>query len=179
MLKIKELFSTVPDYMTGLFDGAEYPWELLPTLRGFIDGLVLMTCGEDFSLYNLFFDFLDDRPIRENNRSACIFMKHFDVNLCLPRIEFEDATVLNHSRIIRNLSCEKLLRQLLYKDPKDALYRFFGLSALFSVLTNILESEQNGKKKNRPVEPILEYIKTNPEKDLSADALSSPFTLLS
>jgi len=40
MLKIKELFSTVPEYMTGLFDGAEYPWELLPTLRGFIDGLV-------------------------------------------------------------------------------------------------------------------------------------------
>ena len=35
----------------------------------------LLPCGEDFSLYNLFFDFLDNRPIKENDSNTCIFMK--------------------------------------------------------------------------------------------------------
>ena len=60
----------------------------------------LLPCGEDFSLYNMFFDFLDDRPIKENKPPNCVFMKYYDTRLCLPRIEFEDAAILNKSGII-------------------------------------------------------------------------------
>lgn len=136
----------------------------------------LLPCGEDFSLYNLFFDFLDDRPIKEGNRNTCVFMKYYDAHLCLPRLEFEDAAILNQSGIVRNISCEKALKPLLYITPTDDLYCFYGKSALFSVITDILASKQKSIKKRRTVEAILEYIKTNPEKDLSGDVLAKLFS---
>lgn len=136
----------------------------------------LLPVGEAFSLYNLFFDFLEDRPIKESNRNACIFMKHYDAQLCLPRIEFEEAAVLNESGIIKNASLEKVLKALLYRDPTDPLYGFYGKAALFSVVSELLSLEQKKAKKRSTAERILEYIKTNPEKDLSGDALSKIFS---
>ena len=136
----------------------------------------LLPCGENFSLYNMFFDFLDDRHINENERNHCVFMKCYDAQLCLPRIAFEDAEILNKSGIIKNISCEKALKPLLYMTPTDDLYCFYGKSALFSVITDILASEQKSKKGSHTVERILDYIKTNPEKDLSGDALAKLFS---
>ena len=136
----------------------------------------LLPCGEDFSLYNLFFDFLDDRPINENNRNHCVFMKYYDARLCLPPLEFEDAAILNKSGIVRKTSCEKTLKLLLYTTPTDTLHCFYGKSALFSVITDILASEQKSKKGSHTVERILEYINTNPEKDLSGDSLAKLFS---
>lgn len=136
----------------------------------------LLPCGEDFSLYNLFFDFLDDRAIKESISNSCVFMKYYDSHLCLPRVEFEDADVLNKSGIIKNISCEKALRSLLQKDRADALYGFYGRAALFSVITDILSAEQGNKKKSSTVEKILEYIKNNPERALSGDELSKLFS---
>ncbi len=136
----------------------------------------LLPCGEDFSLYNMFFDFLDDRHIKEKKFQNCVFMKYYDEHLCLPMIEFEDADILNKSGIIKNISSEKALRTLLCKDPADALYRFYELSALFSVIADLLSSAPNNIKKNSTVEPIIEYIKSNPEKELSGDALSKIFS---
>ncbi len=136
----------------------------------------LIPCGEDFSLYNMFFDFLDNRQAKENKRKNCVFMKCYDARFCLPRIEFEDADILNRSGIIKNLSSAKALRSLLYKDPADALYRFYELSALLSVIADILASEPKNEKKSSTVEPILEYIRSNPENDLSGGALSSLFS---
>jgi len=136
----------------------------------------LLPCGEDFSLYNLFFDFLEDRPVEENKRNNCVFMQYYDERLCLARIEFEDATVFNESGIIRSTSCEKALKSLLYRDPADSLYYFYGLSTLISVIADILDSEQKNEKKGSTVEPILKYIRGNPEKDLSGDALSRLFS---
>ena len=136
----------------------------------------LLPCGEDFSLYNLFFDYMDDRPIKENKVQSCVFMNNYDTRLCLPRIEFEDAAVLNKSGIIKNVSFEKTLRTLLCKKTADELYRFYELSAMFSVIAEILSSESKNKKKNPTVEPIIEYIRSNPEKDLSGDALSGVFS---
>ena len=46
--------------------------------------------------------------IKENNRNACVFMKYYDTELCLPRIKFEDAAVLNKSGIFRNFSIKKM-----------------------------------------------------------------------
>ena len=135
----------------------------------------LFPCGEDFSLYNLFFDFLDSRPVRESDRNNCVFLKYYDESLCLPQIAFEDATVLNQSGIFKNIS-EEPLKSLLYRSPTDALYDFYGLSALFSVISDMLTSERDNAKKHSSAEPILEYIKTHPEKDLSGDALSKLFS---
>lgn len=135
----------------------------------------LLPCGEDFSLYNLFFDFLNDRPIKESDRNSCVFINNYVERLCLPRIDFEDATILNKSGIVRSISCEKALKPLLCAAHTDAHYCFYGKSAIFYVIAAILSSEQRSKKKSRAVERILEYIKTNPEKDLSAEVLAQLF----
>lgn len=136
----------------------------------------LLPCGEDFSLYNLFFDYLDDRQIKESKPKTCVFMKNYNAHLCLPRIEFEDADILNKSGIIKNVSSEKVFKSLLLKDPSDGLYRLSELSALFFIIADFLSSEQKNIKKKSTVEPIVEYIKSNPEKDLSGDALSKMFS---
>lgn len=136
----------------------------------------LLPCGEDFSLYNLFFDFLDDRITNEKRYSACVLTQGFDASLCVPAINFEDAAALNESGIFKNLSCEKLLRELLYKDRTDATYCFYGRAALFSVISEMLSTVQRNKRKSGATEQILEYIKTNPEKDLSGEALSGVFS---
>ena len=136
----------------------------------------LLPCGEDFSLYNLFFGFIDDRHLKENRPDTCVFIKEYDARCCLPRIKFEDAPILNKSGIIKSVPGKNSLISLLCKDPADALYGFYSLSALFSVITGILASEEKNKKKGTAAEPILEYIRTNPEKDLSADALSKMFS---
>ena len=136
----------------------------------------LIPCGEDFSLYNLFFDFRDDRPKKEGIYGSCVFMKHYDSSLCLPEIEFEDAPILNRSGIIKGASCEDALRSLLCKSPDDALYGFYATSALFSVIESILTHEQRSKKADSQAEEILEYIRKNPEGDISGEALSKLFS---
>lgn len=39
-IAVRDLFAEIPAYMQPLFDGAEYPWELLPRIRSFIDRLL-------------------------------------------------------------------------------------------------------------------------------------------
>ena len=83
---------------------------------------------------------------------------------------------MNESGIFRNTSCEKPLESLLYKDRTDATYCFYAKAALFSVIADLLSSVQENKRKKGVTEEILEYIKTNPEKELSGDALSRLFS---
>lgn len=132
----------------------------------------LLPCGEDFSLFNLFFDFLDDRFVKSVKYSECVFMNRYDPRLCLPKIAFEDAELLNQSGVIRKISCGGGLKDLLRRDPADPLYGFYGQSALFSLFASALASAQ----KNSAKEPILEYIQSHPEEDLSGDALSKRFS---
>lgn len=136
----------------------------------------LLPCGEDFSLYNIFFDFLDDRPIDEDKRNGCVFMNCYNASACLPRLNFEDADVLNKSGTIKNVSCYKILKLLLSLDSKDAHYPFYSRAAIFSVITDMLVADGENEKKSTAVQRLLEYIKSNPESDLSGEALSKIFS---
>ncbi len=40
LVKISELYGPVPAYMEGLFEGCEYPWELLPKIKDYVSRLV-------------------------------------------------------------------------------------------------------------------------------------------
>ena len=136
----------------------------------------LLPCGEDFSLYNLFFDFLEDRITNQKSCSACVLTQRFDASLCIPAIDFEDAAPLNTGGIFQTRSCEKRLRELLYQDRADATYCFYARAALFSVIADLLSGVQSNQPKNGAVDQILNYIRTNPEKDLSGEALSGVFS---
>ncbi len=50
-VRISELFSHMEPHLAPLFEGCEYPWELLPKISGFLQGL-LSTPPEGFSLYS-------------------------------------------------------------------------------------------------------------------------------
>jgi transcriptional regulator GlxA family with amidase domain len=91
-------------------------------------------------------------------------------------VEFEDAPVLNRSGILKNVTANRILRSLLYKDPSDALYSFYGRAALLSVITDLLLATQETEKKHATVQQILAYIRHNPESDLSGEALSRVFS---
>lgn len=40
LVKIKDLYSSVPDYLQPLFDSCEYPWEMLPKIKDYILSLI-------------------------------------------------------------------------------------------------------------------------------------------
>ena len=40
LVKTKELFTSQPDYIAPLFEGCEYPWEILPKIKGYVKDLV-------------------------------------------------------------------------------------------------------------------------------------------
>ncbi|MBQ9132733.1 MAG: helix-turn-helix transcriptional regulator [Clostridia bacterium] len=136
----------------------------------------LLPCGKDFSLYNLFFYFRDDHTDYENRYQNCVFIQYFDPDFCLPRINFEDASVLNQSGIFRNLSIEKNLRTLIYKYRTDEFYCFYGKAMILSLIADMLTSTNRTKRECSVAQRIMEYIRLNPEKDLSGDALSNEFS---
>ncbi len=39
-IKIKDLYSNITPYIAPLFEGAEYPWEILPNIKAFITALI-------------------------------------------------------------------------------------------------------------------------------------------
>ena len=49
-IKTAELFASVPPYIAPLFAGAEYPWQILPKLKGYIEAL-LCDIPKGFSLW--------------------------------------------------------------------------------------------------------------------------------
>ncbi len=40
LVKTKDLYASQPEYLTELFDSCEYPWEMLPKLKGYIQALI-------------------------------------------------------------------------------------------------------------------------------------------
>ena len=51
MVKIVELFSSIPDILEPLFRGALYPWEILPAIKGYIEAL-LENPPKGYTLYS-------------------------------------------------------------------------------------------------------------------------------
>jgi AraC-like DNA-binding protein len=136
----------------------------------------LLPSEEAFSLYNLFFNFCDESNAYSDKYNYCIFKEQFDRSLCLPKIDFENAPVLNRSGIFKNIFLDKKVKSLLYMDRSDAIYSFCARSILFSIIANMLTAARKIKGKSSAVLRILQYIRSNPEKDLSASALSKLFS---
>lgn len=40
LVKTKDLYASQPEYLKELFDSCEYPWEMLPKLKGYIQALI-------------------------------------------------------------------------------------------------------------------------------------------
>lgn len=133
----------------------------------------ILPCGTDFSLYNLFFDFRDPLTSADNRYQTCVFTQSFQAPWCLPSIAFEDASALNKSGIFKKVH-ERNLKPLLYSKRSDTLSRLYERAALTALIADLLTSSQDTPPKSA-VQNIMEYIRCNPEKDLSGNALSTIF----
>lgn len=40
LVKTKELYASQPEYLVDLFESSEYPWEMLPKIKGYIQALI-------------------------------------------------------------------------------------------------------------------------------------------
>ena len=40
LVKTKELYASQPEYLVELFESSEYPWEMLPKIKGYILDLI-------------------------------------------------------------------------------------------------------------------------------------------
>lgn len=130
----------------------------------------------DFSLYNVFFDF-EEGVIkgREDRCATCIFTPYYDPSLSSPRVSFENAPIFDESALFKDAECQRLFEGVVTADRTDPLYEFHTKTALSSAVSQILQNERQRDKNASGVDNILTYINLNPDKDLSADALSSLF----
>ncbi len=132
---------------------------------------------EDFSFFNVFFDFAEYKGENRGDKNAtCIFTPYYDPSLCSEAIFFEDTQIFNESRIFKDADCRRIFETVLTADRTDPLYDFYAKTALSSAVSQILQSERQRKQKADGVDSILTYISLNPEKDLSATALSALFS---
>lgn len=128
----------------------------------------------DFSLYSAYFDFRE-RMVDKAQKGQCIFMNNYDRSLCSERIAFEDAEALNQSGFFKGADRHRRLDELKHCDKGGALFPFFARACILSTVADILAADQKSKKKNS-ASGIVEYIRSNPEADLSVDALSAMFS---
>ena len=53
LVKTKDLYASQPDYLVELFESCEYPWEMLPKLKNYIQALIEKVCSSDTLMRNL------------------------------------------------------------------------------------------------------------------------------
>ena len=136
----------------------------------------LFPYGSDFSLYNMSFYFIECYGISRLKNRSCVFLSDYEPSLCLPVIDFEDAPLLNEGGIFRNVSDGKRIQNLCVLNRSDLLYSFYCRSALFGIISEMLNSSKGQESKSSVSKQIIEYIRQNPEKNLSGESLSSLFS---
>lgn len=128
----------------------------------------------DFSLYSVYFDLIKSEGDNAQ-KGQCIFMNNYDRALCSERIVFEDAAALNQSGFFKGADRHQRIAGLKAYGKNDTLFPFFARACILSTVADILAAYPKSKKKNS-ASGIVEYIKSNPEADLSIDALSTLFS---
>lgn len=136
----------------------------------------LLPRGVDFTLYNLFFSFLNESLEEESLPLQCVFLDEYDPGMRLPSINFEDAPCFNKSGVFKNVGCNRSLEGLLSLNGGDGDSAFFIKAKLLSVFADMLRAASNEGKKGSSAEEILAYIRRNPQNALSAELLSKTFS---
>lgn len=136
----------------------------------------LFPCGSDFSLYNMSFYFTDGCDMNDLRNKSCVFLCDYEPSLCLPVIDFEDAPLLNEGGVFRSVYDGKSIRELCLLNKSDSLYSFYCRSALFGIIGEMLNSSKGQESNDSVTKQIIEYIRHNPEKNLSGESLSSLFS---
>ena len=137
----------------------------------------LIPLASDFSVYSIFFDISSDKRNTDIINGGCVFESEFSSDLCLKKVVFEDAPCLNKSGIFRNVFCENIIENIIYADKYNKYYDFLVSSHIRSLFAESLVSKTSGEyEKNTVTDKIIEYIRLNYDKDISAKSIASEFS---
>ena len=148
------------------------PGDVLYLLPG--DTYRILPRESDFSLVSVYFDFCDNACGKSDRLFGCVFLDSFDPSLSMPVIYFEDAIVFNRCGVFRG--CDRQgLSALMYADRGDSFYPFYARVALLSLISDMLGASKRHTR-NIAAERIVDYIRKNPERELSGDELAEVFS---
>jgi AraC-like DNA-binding protein len=133
--------------------------------------------GNDFSLYNIFFDFENDDE-SGNATYGCVFLSNYDERLCTKKIEFKDVPPLNESGVFRGVDAAvRIFERLLHTDSRNPYYTFNASAQIISILGELLFSDsQNNSKGARLADRIVSYVYSNYDKSITPGKIASAFS---
>lgn len=137
----------------------------------------LLPNGNDFSLYNIFFDFENDDETG-NATYGCVFLSNYDERLCTKKIEFKDVPLLNESGVFRGVDAAvRIFERLLLADSRNPYYTFNASAQIISILGELLISDsQNNSKGARLADRIVSYVYSNYDKSITPGKIASAFS---
>ena len=136
----------------------------------------IMPADRDFSMYSLFFSFSTEAERRsEGVRAQYVFAKDYQSAQSARRVHFCDTSALNESTVFKQVHCREILSMTAALSREDKLFEFHANAALSYVLSLLLRQKKQATPPSSSVDPILAYIRANPDADLSPDALSKKF----
>ncbi len=131
----------------------------------------MLPCGSDFSVYSLSFSICNDE--NEVTESGCVFADEFKSELCPEIYKFEDAHIINKSGVFTGKSFKKIIDNIICADKAQRFYDFYISSQIRLVFAEILTSTIAS---DSIADKIVEYIRLNYNKDLSAAIISKEFS---
>ena len=132
----------------------------------------MLPCGSDFSVYSISFDICNaenDKKVK----SGCIFADEYTPELCSGIYEFEDAPFLNKSGVFTGEHCKRIIDNIICADNTERFYDFYVCSQIRSAFAEILTSPTIV---DSVADKIVEYIRLNYDKDVSATSISKEFS---
>ncbi len=132
----------------------------------------MLPCKSDFSVYSISFDMCNEKNDK-TTESGCVFTDEYKPELCSEIYEFEDATFLNKSGVFQGEHCKKIIENIIYADNTEQFYDFYVCSQIRSAFAEIVTSPTIS---DRVADKIVEYIRLNYDKDVSATNISKEFS---
>ena len=132
----------------------------------------IFPCERDFSMYNLFFNFSSEWA---KERAGFLVVEDYQSALREKILSFSDLPVFNESGIFESVDCRTVFTSLAALVPGDEAYLFHTGATLRYLLSLLLRKGNHLASRTPAAEPILAYIRENPDGDLSADALAKRF----
>lgn len=132
-------------------------------------------CGLDFSLYNVFFDYVEMEEVTLGT-FACVYDQAFDKSKCSQKVVFDDAIALNQSGVFQLTDSLELFEPNGRENDLEYSRQLSLKLRIMQVVYEIISLNSSvDKRKEDKVQEVLRYIKENPTKDLSAKGLEDKF----
>lgn len=132
----------------------------------------MLPCSSDFLVYSISFDMYNVKNDKLSE-TGCVFVDEYKPELCPKIYEFEDAPFLNKNCVFSGENCKKIIDNIICADKTEKFYEFYVCSQIRSAFAEMLTSHTTA---DSVADKIVEYIRLNYDKDVSASSISKEFS---